>query len=46
MAYKRKIQSLPMITVRGLVIFPHLILHFDVAREQSIQSLKESMGKD
>lgn len=34
---------LPMIPLRGLTIFPYMILHFDVGREKSIQALEEAM---
>ena len=39
---------LPMVALRGLVIFPYMVLHFDVGREKSIESLENSMenGQD
>ena len=43
MAYQRKTQTLPLIPIRGLVIFPHMIMNFDIMRQQSVQSLKEAM---
>ena len=34
---------LPMIPLRGLSIFPRMILHFDIGREKSIQALEKAM---
>ncbi len=34
---------LPMIVVRGLVVFPHALLHFDIAREKSVLALENAM---
>ncbi len=36
-------QSLPMIPLRGLNIFPKMVLHFDVGREKSIKALENAM---
>ena len=35
-----------MIPLRGITIFPYMVLHFDVGREKSIASLDEAMMKD
>ena len=35
-----KTRILPTIPLRGLVIFPSMILHFDVGRERSVNALK------
>ncbi|MDF2841360.1 MAG: endopeptidase La, partial [Clostridia bacterium] len=40
---KRKIPLLPL---RGLGIFPYMVLHFDVGREKSIRALEEAMIND
>ena len=32
-------QELPMLALRGLVVFPKVIIHFDVAREKSVKAL-------
>lgn len=37
------ILELPMIPLRGLCIFPRMILHFDIGREKSIQALEKAM---
>jgi ATP-dependent Lon protease len=39
--YKKRI--LPMLPLRGLTVFPHMILTFDVGREKSIKALDEAM---
>lgn len=46
MANTRKNYNLPLIPVRGLVVFPEMVLHFDVAREMSIAALSEAMNND
>lgn len=35
--------KLPLLPLRGLTIFPYMVLHFDVGREKSIKSLEQSM---
>lgn len=37
---------LPMIPLRGLSVFPYMVLHFDVGREKSIDALEEAMMND
>lgn len=44
MAKKRR--TLPLIPLRGITIFPFMVLHFDVGREKSIVSLDEAMLKN
>ncbi|KAI4453240.1 atp dependent lon protease family member [Holotrichia oblita] len=39
-------QIMPALPMRGLVIFPRMILHFDVGREKSIQALKAAATGD
>ena len=39
-------KSLPLIPLRGLSIFPYMLLHFDVGREKSIKALEEAMIND
>lgn len=38
--------TIPMLALRGLVLFPKMILHFDVGREKSVTALNEAMKKD
>ena len=35
--------ALPMIPLRGLHIFPNMVLHFDVGREKSVRALETAM---
>ena len=37
---------LPTIPLRGLTIFPHMVLHFDIGREKSINALEKAMIKN
>ncbi|MBR5486115.1 MAG: endopeptidase La [Oscillospiraceae bacterium] len=37
---------MPMIALRGLVVFPRMVLHFDVARKRSVSSLNKAMKQD
>ncbi|MFA9398007.1 MAG: LON peptidase substrate-binding domain-containing protein, partial [Clostridiaceae bacterium] len=43
---EKHIKNLPLIPLRGLTIFPYMVLHFDVGREKSIDALEEAMVKD
>jgi len=44
--YEIEIKTLPMIPLRGMHIFPGMVIHFDVGREKSINALEESMVND
>ncbi len=44
--YKKEIKTMPMIPLRGMHIFPGMVIHFDVGREKSINALEESMVND
>lgn len=37
---------MPVLPLRGLVIFPGMLIHFDVAREKSVNALYGAMGSD
>lgn len=37
---------LPLIPLRGMSIFPHMVIHFDVGREKSINALEKAMVDD
>ena len=37
---------MPAISLRGLVIFPSMVLHFDVGRERSVAALKAAIAND
>ena len=38
--------TLPMLPLRGLMVFPHMVLHFDVGRKKSIAALEQAMLGD
>lgn len=39
-------ESLPMLPVRDIVIFPYMIIPLFVGREASIQAVEESLSKN
>ena len=43
---KEKNNVLPAIALRGLVVFPSMVLHFDVGRERSVKALKAAAEND
>ncbi len=43
---KKETTMLPIIPLRGLMVFPYMVLHFDVGRAPSIQALEEAMLKE
>ncbi|MFW5649689.1 MAG: endopeptidase La [Candidatus Alkaliphilus sp. MAG34] len=36
-------RRLPLIPLRGITVFPYMIMHFDIGREASINALEEAM---
>ncbi len=43
-AEQLKTARLPMLALRGLVVYPNMVLHFDVGRKKSVLALNEAMG--
>ncbi|MBR0228734.1 MAG: LON peptidase substrate-binding domain-containing protein, partial [Clostridia bacterium] len=43
---KNPILHLPLIPLRGLMVFPHMVLHFDVGRARSVAALEQAMVED
>ena len=39
-------QKIPLLALRGLVLFPNMVLHFDVGRQKSMMALNDVMGKN
>lgn len=39
-------KTFPVIAMRGIVLFPNMILHFDVGRKKSIAALEHAMQSD
>ena len=40
------IRNMPMLPLRGIVVYPYMILHFDVGRLKSIKAIEEAMLKE
>lgn len=43
---RQKSINIPLLPLRGIVVFPHMIFHFDVGRAKSIKALEEAMVRD
>ncbi|RAL26690.1 endopeptidase La [Thermoflavimicrobium daqui] len=46
MAVKEEEHTLPLLPLRGEIVFPSMVLHLDVGRDKSIQALENSMVDD
>lgn len=44
--YKVVRKNIPLIPLRGMSVFPYMVIHFDVGREKSINALEEAMVED
>lgn len=42
-ANKNKVSRLPLLPLRGLLVYPSMVLHLDVGREKSIKALEKAM---
>jgi ATP-dependent Lon protease len=40
---EKNLREIPVIPLRGLTIFPYMVIHFDVGREKSVKALEEAM---
>ncbi len=40
------LNSMPMLVLRGMVVFPGMLLHFDVGRKKSIAAINKAMETD
>lgn len=45
-AKEKNVQILPVLPLKGLPVFPYMILHFDVRRTFSIRALEESIAEN
>ncbi|NLX71622.1 MAG: endopeptidase La [Clostridiales bacterium] len=43
---KTNLRRIPCLPLRGLAVFPYMVLHFDVGREKSIAALEKAMIED
>ncbi|SDP01221.1 endopeptidase La [Halobacillus aidingensis] len=39
-------KNIPLLPLRGLLVYPSMVLHLDVGREKSVQALEQSMMDD
>ncbi len=46
MARKKTQERLPVLPLRGLMVFPHMVLHFDVGRKKSLAALEQALVED
>jgi len=42
----QNILDLPMLPLRGILVFPHMVIHLDVGRERSINAIDEAMASN
>ena len=43
---RKKTERLPVLPLRGLMVFPHMVLHFDVGRKKSLEALETAIVED
>ncbi|PKR82819.1 endopeptidase La [Heyndrickxia camelliae] len=43
---KKKEHTVPLLPLRGLLVYPTMVLHLDVGRDHSVQALEEAMMND
>lgn len=43
---KTRSRSIPLLPLRGLLVYPSMVLHLDVGREKSVKALEQSMVDD
>ena len=41
-----KVKKIPLLPLRGVLVFPHVVIHLDVGREKSISALEAAMAQD
>ena len=43
---KTTLTRIPVLPLRGMMVFPHMVLHFDVGRVKSVAALEKAMLED
>jgi ATP-dependent Lon protease len=43
---KSKVRKMPLLPLRGLLVYPSMVLHLDVGREKSVKALEQAMVED
>lgn len=46
MAVKEEERVLPLLPLRGLLVYPNMVLHLDVGRDRSVKALEQAMVDD
>lgn len=46
MAIKEEERYLPLLPLRGLLVYPAMVIHLDVGREKSVEALEKAMVED
>ncbi|PTM58230.1 endopeptidase La [Desmospora activa] len=46
MAVKEEERMLPLLPLRGLLVYPNMVLHLDVGRDRSVKALEQAMVDD
>jgi len=41
-----EIKALPLLPLRGILVFPYMVIHLDVGRTKSVQAIEEAMIQD
>lgn len=44
MTKQEQLKEMPALALRGLTVYPHMMIHFDVGREASVQALETAMS--
>lgn len=43
---KENLREIPLLPLRGVLVFPYMVVHLDVGRERSINAIEEAMIRD
>jgi len=43
MTAEKQAKELPLLPLRGIIVFPYMVIHLDVGREKSVNALEEAM---
>ncbi|PKM82977.1 MAG: endopeptidase La [Firmicutes bacterium HGW-Firmicutes-14] len=43
---QNSIRQLPLLPLRGILVFPYMIIHLDVGRDKSVKAIEETMMQD
>ena len=41
-----QVRDIPLLPLRGVLVFPYMVIHLDVGREKSINAIEEAMITD